>query len=98
MKTYIINDEGHRQIREKLIALLKPELTGWFSNDLRDSKEAQEMLRIWSDDIQDGLNSLEEGECWDGVELSQHSTKSGHTERLTIDENGYWECETGDQS
>ena len=93
MKTYIINDEGHRQIREKLIALVKPELTGWFSDSLKDSKEAQEMLRIWSEDIESSLNSLEEGEYWDGLELSQYATKSGNTERLTIDENGYWECE-----
>jgi len=85
MKSHIINDNGMQQIAEQLKAKCKPSVfDGWLDADLIDSRRSQEMLSEWAATLEDVLDSG----TGDEVEISQHDTISGHTEHLSVSEDG----------
>lgn len=85
MKTHIINDIGMKQIAEQLRSKCKPSVfDGWLDADLIESRRSQEILSEWAAELEDVLNSGN----GDEIEISQHDTKSGHTEHLSVSEVG----------
>ena len=85
MKSHIINENGMQQIVDQLRAKCKPSVfDGWLDADLIDSRRSQEMLSAWAADLEDVLD----GGNGEFVEISQHDTRSGHTEHLSVSEVG----------
>jgi hypothetical protein len=85
MKSHIINDIGMKQIAEQLKAKCKPSVfDGWLDADLIDSRRSQEMLSAWAADLEYALD----GGNGEFVEISQHDTRSGHTEHLSVTDDG----------
>jgi hypothetical protein len=85
MKSHTINDIGMKQIAEQLKAKCKPSVfDGWLDDDLIDSRRSQEMLSAWAAELEDVLDSGN----GDFVEISQHDTRSGHTEHLSVTDDG----------
>jgi hypothetical protein len=82
-----------KQIAEQLQSKCKPSVfDGWLDADLIDSRRSQEMVSAWAAELEDALNSGDGEESVFSstvhVEISQHDTKSGHTEYLSVSEDG----------
>jgi hypothetical protein len=85
MKTHTINTNGIQQIVEQLKAKCKPSVfNGWLDDDLIDSRESKEMLSSWASDLEAVLDQ----ENGDEIEISEHHTISGHTEFLSVTDEG----------
>ena len=85
MKSHIINENGMQQIAEQLKSKCKPSVfDGWLDADLIESRRSQEMLSSWAAELEDVLDNGN----GDEVEISQHDTKSGHTEHLSVTSSG----------
>ena len=76
MKTYTLNQAGIEHIRLQLVDKLKD--AEWFDAPLSDSAETRAMLSEWAAEIEE--DSLSRREPFGEAELSQHQTKSGHTQ------------------
>ena len=90
MKSHTINQNGMRQIAEQLKSKCKPSVfDGWLDADLIDSRRSQEMLSAWAADLEDVLDNGNGEAGWaTSVEISQHDTRSGHTEHLSVTDDG----------
>lgn len=85
MKSHTINEIGMQQIVDQLKAKCKLSVfDGWLDADLIDSRRSQEMLSAWAAELEDVLDSG----AADEIEISQHDTVSGHTEHLSVTDDG----------
>ena len=85
MKKHTINENGMQQIVDQLKAQCKPSVfDGWLDDDLIDSRRSQEMLSAWASELEDVLDSNN----GDEIEISQNDTISGHTEHLSVTDEG----------
>ena len=85
MKTHTINTNGIQQIVDQLKAKCKPSVfDGWLDDDLIDSRESKEMVSSWASDLEAVLDQ----ENGDEIEISAHDTISGHTEFLSVTDEG----------
>tara|TARA_B110000259_G_scaffold181422_1_gene223452 strand:+ start:524 stop:967 length:444 start_codon:yes stop_codon:yes gene_type:complete len=85
MKTHTINKNGMQQIVDQLKARCKPSVfDGWLDDDLIDSRESKAMLAAWASDLETVLDD----ENGDNIEISAHDTISGHTEFLSVTDQG----------
>ena len=85
MKIYTINEAGLEHIRLQLIEKLKNGNTKeWFEEEhLKDSTDTKNMLSAWASDLEDDLDLNQRD--WGEVELSQHHSKSGRTEFISVE-------------
>ena len=85
MKSHTINEIGMQQIVNQLKAKCKPSVfDGWLDADLIDSRRSQQMLSSWAAELEDVLDSGN----GDEIEISKHDTISGHTEHLSVTDDG----------
>jgi hypothetical protein len=85
MKTHTINTNGIQQIVDQLKAKCKPSVfDGWLDDDLIDSRESKAMVSSWASDLEAVLDQ----ENGDEIEISAHDTISGHTEFLSVTDEG----------
>lgn len=85
MTSHIINENGMQQIVDQLKAKCKPSVfDGWLDDDLVNSRRSQEMVSQWAAELEDVLDAGN----GDEIEISQHDTKSGHTEYLSVTDDG----------
>jgi hypothetical protein len=85
MKTHTINKNGMQQIVDQLKARCKPSVfDGWLDDDLIDSRESKAMVSSWASDLEAVLDQ----ENGDEIEISAHDTISGHTEFLSVTDEG----------
>lgn len=85
MKIYTINNAGLEHIRLQLVDKLAEGTTKeWFEKEhLKNSSDTKSMLSAWASDIEDDLDLNQRD--WGEVELSQHHSKSGHTEFISVE-------------
>ena len=85
MKKHMINENGMQQIVDQLKSQCKPIVfDGWLDDDLIDSRRSQEMLSAWASELEEVLVSGN----GDEIEISQNDTISGHTEHLSVTDEG----------
>ena len=85
MKRHIINEIGMQQIVDQLKSQCKPSVfDGWLDDDLIGSRRSKAMLSSWASDLEGVLDSGN----GDEIEISQHDTISGHTEFLSVTDEG----------
>ena len=85
MKSHIINEIGMQQIVDQLKTKCKPSVfDGWLDDDLVNSRRSQQMLSSWAAELEDVLDSGN----GDEIEISKHDTISGHTEHLSVSDDG----------
>ncbi|MDA8647177.1 hypothetical protein N9L75_03750 [Porticoccaceae bacterium] len=85
IKLHTVNSKGLEMIRQELLSRCKPEaFNGWLEDDLRDSKESNDIVGEWAS-LLEGV--LDDGNG-DSVEIGQFYTKSGHVEHLCISDEG----------
>ena len=84
---HLINKVGLEEIRQQLITKLKPNRYDFQSDEMVGSKEQDNYLSSYATDLEaamdDWTNNSE-------VEVSQHETKSGHPEFLSVSEDGFY--------
>lgn len=83
----LVNEIGLEEIRQQLIKKLKPNRYDYHSDEMIGSKEQDNYLCSYASEIEEAMDDwTKNGE----VELSQHQTKSGHVEFLSVSEDGFY--------
>lgn len=88
---YLINKVGLEEIRQQLIAKLKSNGYDWQLDEFIGSREQDRLLNAYASDLEDVINDPGMAEAIWEVELSEHTTKSGHVEFLSVGQVSIWE-------